>query len=223
MTETTDPKTTKLDRRQKKVDLQKARVELRKAEAELEKALVELAKTKDEAEENKHSDEANHVYTLKGDINSGTVWRCIRGLSQWGRQGAESITLIINSPGGLAVQGLALVDTIAALNEAGSPVTTIVRGAAYSMGGVILQAGEYRVMGKNSTLLIHQPSAGSYGKTPEIEDDLEYVKIIEARLVNVLTEKSNLTPKQLRKRWHRRDWTLCAEEALELGFVDAIG
>jgi ATP-dependent protease ClpP protease subunit len=91
------------------------------------------------------------------------------------------------------------------------------------MGGILLQAGDERVIGKNAHLMIHEISAGAVGKLSEIEDEAKFCAMLSDRLVDILAERSTLTPTQIKRRWKRKDWWLSAEEAVELGFADRIG
>jgi len=79
------------------------------------------------------------------------------------------IKLRINSFGGSVFAGMAILDTIRNLK---SEVHTYIDGAAASAATIISVAGKKRFIGKNSLMLIHQLSSGSYGKFSEMEDDM---------------------------------------------------
>src|SRR5574338_1005163 len=74
----------------------------------------------------------------------------------------RDIYLYINSPGGSVSAGLAIYDTIQYLK---SPVNTICRGLAASMGAFLLAAGRNgkRSALPHSRIMIHQPSGGAQG------------------------------------------------------------
>ena len=67
-------------------------------------------------------------------------------------QNAEPITILMNNPGGDFFHGLAIYDSIKA---AKSPCTIKVYGHAMSMGSLILQAADHRIMMPNSKFMIH--------------------------------------------------------------------
>ena len=69
----------------------------------------------------------------------------------------EPITIIINTPGGYVFQGMAIYGAIAACE---SYVTAIVRGQASSMGSLILQAADHRVVDPYAIIMIHHGSDG---------------------------------------------------------------
>ena len=45
---------------------------------------------------------------------------------------------------------------------------------------------------------------------------------MEKRLLAILSERSYLTDRQIRRRWQRKDWCLAAPEAVALGFADLV-
>ena len=53
------------------------------------------------------------------------------------------------------------------------------------MAGILLQAGDIRIMGAESWLMIHEISFGASGKIGEIEDTVEWVKKIQERVVKI--------------------------------------
>ena len=90
------------------------------------------------------------------------------------------------------------------------------------MAGILLQAGDKRWIGHQSWILIHRASFGAIGKSFEIEDEVELIKRIEERIINIFTTRSNLTSLKIKRNWDRKDWWINADEALEMGLVDEI-
>lgn len=135
----------------------------------------------------------------------------------------QPLTIIINSPGGYILDGLALYDHIRALSAAGHHVTTISRGMAASMGGILLQAGDTRIVGPSSELLIHESAGGEIGKVNVREDGLVQSQKMWSKLSDILATRSSMSAEEIRERAFKFDWWLTAEEAVELGFADAIG
>jgi ATP-dependent protease ClpP protease subunit len=70
--------------------------------------------------------------------------------------------------------------------------------------------------------MIHRAAFGAWGKTYEIEDEVEFVKRIEERCLDIFTTRSKLTKQKIKKNWDRKDWWISAEEAKDLGLVDEI-
>lgn len=84
---------------------------------------------------------------------------------------SKDIKFYINSPGGSVYDGLAIYDTMAHLK---CDVSTIGVGMQASMGAFLLSSGTKgkRFLLPHSTVMIHQPSAGTRGKVTDMEIDL---------------------------------------------------
>lgn len=168
------------------------------------------------------SNTANRVYNFIGAVTDVSCLQAQTYLSAWSRENDDPITIILNSPGGGVFAGLALIDTLDDIKRRGVDLSIIVRGYAASMGGIILQSGNERVMGANSYLMIHEVSSGAHGKLSELSDSLEFSKRLADRCAGILASRSTLTVDEVKARWERRDWWLSAAEAVELGFADRI-
>lgn len=203
-----------------KIKSEKQNIEIERRAKELE--VADLAR--DDANISAAAN-TNRVYNFIGSVNGQSVKDCMLTLGRWTRRDpGQPITLIFNSPGGSVIDGLALYDDLLALRtDRDTHIVTIARGMAASMGGILLQAGDERVMGKNAHLLIHEVSSLGIGKLSEMEDELQFCKKLQSRLLEILAERSTLTTKQIERRWKRKDWWLNADETLELGFADRIG
>ncbi len=170
-------------------------------------------------------DHYHRTYVYNGSINAAGVQSCMAKLAEWHRTAGpspEAIEIVFNSPGGSVIDGMALFDYIQVLRRAGHQITTVTYGMAASMAGILLQAGDVRVMGKESYLLIHEIAFGAGGKIGEIEDEVAFAKKIQGRIVTILSERSNLSPATIKKNWARKDWWLDSDEALRLGLVDEV-
>ena len=172
-------------------------------------------------------DQANasehRVLTFYGEIGPTSVGAALTELGIWARRDpGQPIKLVFNSPGGSVLDGLALFDYIRELETDGHQITTVGLGMAASMGGVLLQAGQRRVLGRNAYLLIHEVSSIGWGRLSEMEDEVAFAKRLQERLLNILAERSTLTKAAIRRNWRRKDWWLSSEEALKAGFVDEV-
>lgn len=216
----------------------------RKAEADAAQAEAEARKSNEEAEnvsqqnvlvriaadqakraerDELAADRHHHLYNFSKSVSEGTVRECINQLTNWSRKEPEcEIEICFNSPGGSVVDGFALFDFIQVLRQRGHKVTTSALGMAASMAGILLQAGDTRVMGAQSWLMIHEASFGAVGKIGEVEDTVEWVKRVQERILDIFAERSKMSRTAIKKKWTRKDWWLSSDEALELGFVDAI-
>jgi len=197
--------------------------ELREAivRAELSEMGLERERTKREKE--LAADEYHFTYTFNSQVNETSVRSCISQLSIWSRTVPGCpMEIIFNSPGGEIISGMTLFDYIQVLRRAGHHVTTVSLGMAASMAGILLQAGSTRVMGREAWLLIHEASFGAGGKIGEVEDTVKWVKAIQKRILKIFASRSKMTERQIATRWKRTDWWIDSDEALKLGFIDAI-
>lgn len=170
------------------------------------------------------SDWENRTYMFFSGTSGDPIRKAIEDLSVMSRRfPGEALTIVLNSPGGSVTQGLALYDHIRALSASGHHMTVVVRGMAASMGGIVLQAGDERVVGEEAEVLIHVVSAGTEGPLYTMEDSVEYFKRLWTKLSKILARRSKLTDKQVRARCARKNWWFDAATAVELGFADRIG
>ncbi len=206
------------------------------AEALLAETNVELAKTvlvverqttaKETAEHAAWlaSDSQQHVIRFLGAVNPAAVHSAIAKLVRWHRLDPEcDITFLIDSPGGDIVAGFHLFDQLLWMRSEGHDITTVATGMAASMGGVILQAGTTRIITPQASMLIHEAAFGVIGSMGTIEDEVEYVKMLQGRIAEILAERSTMTVLQIKNRWKRKNWWLMADEVLKLGFADELG
>ena len=134
--------------------------------------------------------------------------------------GEEEITMMINSPGGVCYDGLAIYDTMQTLT---SPVTTQCIGMAASMGAVLLSAGEkgHRLALPHSRVMIHQPIGGARGQATDILIEAEQIKILKNELCGILAENSGQPLEKVLADCERDHWMI-AQEAKEYGLIDDI-
>jgi ATP-dependent protease ClpP protease subunit len=93
---------------------------------------------------------------------------------------------------------------------------------AASMAGILLQAGDTRVMAKESWLMIHEASFGASGKIGDVEDTVEWVKMVQERILSIFSERSGLTKAFLKKNWQRKNWWISSDYALKLNLIDEV-
>ena len=173
--------------------------------------------------ERKSTDDSAHVYNFMDEVGGTSARKCIEALSAWSRREPGcSMTVVFNSPGGSVTAGLALYDHIVALRTQGHNIRTVAMGMAASMAGVLLQAGDERLIGRGAYLLIHEIASVTAGKMGDLEDEMVLLKKMQARIVSILAERSKLTVEEIKRRWKRRDWWLDSDEAVSLGFADKI-
>lgn len=135
----------------------------------------------------------------------------------------EEITIIMNNPGGDVNHGLAIYD---AIKSCRSHVTVKVFGYAMSMGSVILQAADNRVMSPNAVQMIH------YGQMAiDKHQKVVYKHADEAKRIDRWMEKMYLDRVKAKhpgfsiqrlKGMLNFDHFLTAEESVKLGLADEV-
>lgn len=163
------------------------------------------------------------IFTFYAPIMEGAVSKCMVDLGNWSRRfPGQDITVVFNSPGGSVTDGFALYDFLSELKRRGHFLTTKAIGMAASMGAIVLQAGDKRIIGRNSFLMIHEISAGTDGSLSQLEDNVKLFQKFQSKGLNILSERSSLSKAQIKTRWRRKDFWLDAEDSLKYGFVDEI-
>lgn len=155
-------------------------------------------------------------------VDSRMSERVIKGLLLLDQK-QEDITIIMNNPGGDWYHGMAIYDAIKACK---SHVTIKVYGHAMSMGAVILQAADRRVLAPNSRVMIHYGYDGMSGHSKTVQKWAEEFKKINREMEQVLLNKirdkdPNFKLEELQKLLDH-DTILNAEEAVKLGLADEV-
>ncbi len=134
----------------------------------------------------------------------------------------RKVTVVINSRGGEALQGLAIYDL---LRSSGFRIRTIALGEVASSGLAIMLAGHERAMYRNAILNFHQTATEfEIGKSirvlrqGEIEAERAQTRIVDALYAKITLENSRISLRQL-KALERREAYVTAEQALKMGFV----
>jgi len=157
-----------------------------------------------------------------GYVGQFSCEKALRRLEFLANESSEPIRVILNSVGGGVYDGLLVYDTIRKLAETGTNIVCEARGLAASMGSILLQGGTERVATPNTRFLIHEVSDFMWGKTSEIEDEVEELKKVNEMMVKILAERTGRSPEEIHKIWHKKDVWMSAEEALRFGLIDKI-
>mgnify|MGYP003527266715 CR=1 FL=1 len=133
-----------------------------------------------------------------------------------------TLSFIINTPGGNAYDGFALVDT---MDMSRLQIQTVAVGHVCSMGAIIFIAGTKgkRIMTRNSYMMLHQFSDYGEGKYHEFVAHREHQDDLHDRFVKHVIERTKLKEKQVRDIFLGKDdkW-ITAKDALKMGLCDAI-
>ena len=163
----------------------------------------------------------DRIVYLGEEVNNATASVVIAQLLFLEAQDPDKdIYFYINSPGGSVSDGLAIYDT---MNYIKCDVSTICVGMAASMGAFLLSSGKKgkRFALPNSTIMIHQPSAGTQGQITDMKLHLDYYMKNKERLNHILANNTGKSYEQICIDTERDNF-MFAEEALAYGLFDEI-
>jgi ATP-dependent Clp protease, protease subunit len=164
------------------------------------------------------------LVSLNGEITEESAVKFIKNIRLLDHVSDKEITVLINTPGGDVHQGMAIID---AIKECHSRVTTHAVGPCWSMGAIIFQAGDFRKISANATVMIH------YGSQEYSEDHslnierwiAENKRIGEEADLILFNSLKRKNPKLTKKQFEKLlifDTILEAPKVLELGLADKI-
>ena len=134
-------------------------------------------------------------------------------------QGVTNINVYINSYGGEVAEGLAIYN---ALKRHPAKVTTFCDGFACSIASVIFMAGDERIMGNPSRLMIHDAWTSVYGaNADELRKQADDLDNITEASVKAYMANINISEEELRAMMKDETW-ISETDALEMGFATGI-
>jgi Vilmaviridae head maturation protease len=206
-----------------KVTARKLAAEARTQEYLAKEKKIHLLQEEEERQREEASNEFHRVYLFNKEVDDSSTNACMNRLALWSRidPGCD-IEIVFSSPGGYVISGMALFDYIRQMRDQGHYITTSCLGYAASMAGILLQAGNERIMGREAYILVHEVSSIAWGKFGEIEDEMIFMRMMQSRILDIFAERTKLSKKQIENKWKRKDWWLDSDEALKFGFVDSI-
>ena len=159
--------------------------------------------TEEEDKLRKITREGNHIF-FHAEVDRGSVFEMIEHLRKCELDNIMNahklcvddipIYLHINSFGGCVFDAMTAIDAIQACKV---PIYTIIEGATASAGTLMSVVGTKRFMRPNAYMLIHQLSAGAWGKMSELEDEFENNKILMDKIKNIYKEHASIPKKEL--------------------------
>ena len=134
------------------------------------------------------------------------------------------IPVYIDSYGGDVYALMAMIDVIKSSDK---PVATICMGKAMSCGAVLLACGEkgHRYMSQNATVMIHDVSSFSEGKSEEIKSDAAETERLQKMFYKILDKECERKDGYFDKlvfNKGRSNLYLDAEQCLKHGLADEI-
>lgn len=144
----------------------------------------------------------------------------IKGLHILNKLDKSRINILINTPGGNVSDGWAIYDAIMASS---SPTSIEVYGEASSMGSIILQAGDARLMHPKSIVMVHDGYNQDVERMParSHESWADWSKKERKRMYELFSMKSGKTISY----WEHRcahDFVIDAYETVREGLADRV-
>lgn len=157
-------------------------------------------------------------------VDSAMADRLLKNLSILEAMSAEPITIIMNNPGGDWYHGIAIYD---AVKNSKCHITMKILGHAMSMGAIILQAADERIISPNSRFMIHYGYMGMDSNHPKIfqkwsDESKKLDKDMERLLLARIHEKHPTFPLGKLQKMLNFDTILSASETIQLGLADKV-
>lgn len=134
----------------------------------------------------------------------------------------EPISLFINTPGGEASQGFALIDVMECSTTS---IATIGLGQVSSMGVLVISAGTHgmRILTKNTEVMAHQFSGWFGGKHHELIATYESFGMLKRRMLQHFERHSTMSSKQIADiLMGPTDRYLTPNECKKYGLIDRV-
>lgn len=224
------------ERRKAQAEADEAEIETQVARIAHEHSKITMARARREEDDELAQNRHHYVYELTDipvvggtipAISDYAVNQLIEQLGKWHRQaGVErpGFEIILNTGGGDVNAGFALIDYVRWLREQGHEVTIRVLGMAASMGAIVLQSADRRIMGRNSVMMLHEASFGASGTYAQVKSSVELAEIYHERMFDILAERSEgkMSRRAIKDAFKKKTWWMPAQEALNKGFVDEL-
>lgn len=124
----------------------------------------------------------------------------------------------INTPGGDVYDGVAIYN---ALVDHPADVTTIVDGMAASIGSVIAQAGDVRIMQRASQMMIHEASALCVGNAADMRECAGMLDKASDMIADVYAFRAGGKAETWRSAMGNETW-YSSDEAVSAGLADTV-
>ncbi len=165
------------------------------------------------------------VFSLDSINNQGARDFAVN-LVNWSRSNAgKPVRVEFNSGGGNILDGLFLYEKLNWLRAQGHHLTGVAYGRMASSAAWLLQACDWRIIGTQSWLLVHEVQSRAEGPISSVRRELERMIALQEQTTRILTSRTQgrLVSETIGRHIDGgRDWWIAAAEAYELGLVDEI-
>jgi ATP-dependent protease ClpP protease subunit len=139
-------------------------------------------------------------------------------VAQLNELNVSDITLHLNSPGGSVFDGIAITN---ALRDHPAQVTVKVDAIAASIASVIAQAGNVIIMGRNSTMMIHNASGLVMGEAADMRKMADMLDATTQNIASVYADRAGGSLESWLEMMAAETW-YSAQEAVDAGLADEV-
>lgn len=157
------------------------------------------------------------------EVNCKTAGQLIKNIHILEYKETAPISILLNTPGGSWEDGIAIYDLLRKLR---STITIVGMGKLYSMGSIILQGADKRILMANTTVMIHDGCDGYCGDSKSFESWAEFSKHTRKTMYKIYydkmkNKKSKITLKDIEDLCGHDTW-YTAKEAVRVGLADRV-
>lgn len=149
---------------------------------------------------------------MESDVSSYLLSKQIDGIE------ADTLHVYINSYGGEVGEGLAIYN---ALKRHKAKVVTHSDGFACSIASAIFMAGDERMMGDASLLMIHNAWSCTSGNAEQLRKAADDLETISEAVANVYRAAVNIDDAELARMLAEETW-ITPQDAVAMGFATGI-
>ena len=150
-----------------------------------------------------------------GGISSKSV---ADALEKFKARGATEVCVYINSPGGDAFEGIAILNV---LRRFDGKKTICVDGLAASAASIIAMAGDEIVMGQGAMMMVHDPWNIVMGSAPDLRKEADNLDKLRDALRDVYCARTGIDAKKCEQMMADETW-MTAAEAVAAGFATSV-
>lgn len=133
---------------------------------------------------------------------------------------AEPIEMFINSAGGSATAGNAI---ITAMEMSETPIITYGLGIVASMALGIFISGDIRIASRTARFMYHSIAYGTDGHIRDHEDSIKEANILQDIYNDLFIDRTKMTKETMERiRKEKKDFFFSGKKAVELGVADDV-
>lgn len=156
---------------------------------------------------------------LIGTVDEEALEDVLRGMQQLEAKSHDDIVVYLSTGGGEVDSGLAIFD---AFITSPCKIICVAYGSCQSMGAVIMQGADVRLLSPHTTYMVHDGSIAS-GRvhTKEFFENAKYYERQALTIDNIFVQRTGLSLEKIQEMC-KFSTSMNSNEAVKLGFADGI-